>query len=116
MSQFSDHWSEEAWRAGNDPAYQNRFSTYGVVTKHPHDDESVVHAKVDGESYYWRAVKAFSTFVGNRDRHGKKITEVYWQGNQVCYYAAQVEYIAGRLKDEEIPEEYKEAFTKLARL
>lgn len=113
MSQFDCYWSEEAWRQANDPTYQDRLPMYGLVTKWPEEGESVVHAQVDGESYYWRAVKAFAQFVSNQPKHGKQIADVYWQGDPSCWYAHQVAYIAGNLPESEIPAEWKDRFAQL---
>ena len=113
MSQFDCFWSEEAWRQANDPSYQDRFEVNGLVTKWPQEGESLVHAKVDGESYYWRAVKAFSNFVGNQPKHGKQISDVYWTGKADCWYAHQVAYITGELPESEIPTDWKDRFANL---
>ncbi len=113
---FDSYWSEEAWRQHNDPTYQDRFPTYGLVTKWPEPDESVVRADVDGVTYYWRAVSAFSNFVGNQSKHGKTIDNVGWQGQPRCLYAAQVAYIKGDLAQSEIPEQWTSRFSNLNQL
>ncbi len=113
MTQFDSYWSEEAWRQYNDPAYQERLPRFGLVTKWPEDGESVTHAKVNGESYYWRSPKAFSNFVGNRERHGKTITDIRWIGETDCIYAAMVAYIAGEIHMDDIPQDYQKTFSNL---
>ena len=113
MSQFDCYWSEEAWRQYNDPMYQDRLPRYGLVTKWPEDGESVTHAKVNGESYYWRSPRAFSNFVDPQEKPGKEITDVRWIGKDDCFYAAMVAYIAGDLAMQDIPDNYKATFSKL---